>query len=685
MKQYFSFSLFKDAMKQLRVHGFVFLIVVCFPVFFGGMFLGENQSNIPISYLAILSYSVIAPIMTFYLFGFLNKRNSSDFYHGIPKSRTCIYITYISAIMTWITIILTTSTVLSFIMCQLQKRTKNFHKINVYRDLDWTMQYEIAYKETFIFLIGLLVSSLLVITAIIIGMSLSGTLFTGFTITGMILFLPSILLLFITAHISRFAPYISTEHFFFLFDSEPDNLVAASFATFFDIGNWNITDLFLNKTKIIYTLVIAILYGIIGDVLFNKRHSECAGFSSIYPKVQTSIRCLCGITFSLIPLSLIFNERTKYYSTNLTEIIMLYLIAIIIYFMFELISTKHVKNLVKSIPGVLLIAISNILLYGIIIVVCIIGAKFQPDADEIEYVMIRFDLEQLNNIYANEYLYKLASEYKIEDEVIKTFISDSLKDTVEHYSSPDDTDSYDSYYTGYCFGICVDGKVTYRNLHLNLTNKGRLTNYLKNKTTIFEQFFDIPKPSKSDLQLSNVHKSVCSADELMDIYNCFMEELDTLPKARKENNLLRPPYLYNMDMPVKYNDWINFHLKQTIRYKKDIYTYEFSITPLTPKSYNMALEHLNAYFNKYIAQPDLLKDRDCYMLHIYDTKEDAYHCISYEESNFNRFFEAAKSCSDIPTVDKDLYFIEDMTNNDFIGVLASSNELDVFIDHINED
>jgi hypothetical protein len=92
-----------------------------------------------------------------------------------------------------------------------------------------------------------------------------------------------------------------------------------------------------------------------------------------------------------------------------------------------------------------------------------------------------------------------------------------------------------------------------------------------------------------------------------------------------------------------------------------------------------------AYFNKYIAQPDLLKDRDCYMLHIYDTKEDAYHCISYEESNFNRFFEAAKSCSDIPTVDKDLYFIEDMTNNDFIGVLVSSNELDVFIDHINED
>lgn len=682
MKEYFSFSLFKDAMKQLRVHGFVFLIVVCFPVFFGGMFIDTNNANIPVSYLAVICYPIIAPIMTFYLFGFLNKRNSSDFYHAIPKSRTCVYITYISAIMTWITTILTVSTALAFICCQIYKHTTTIQEISdSYKMIEYAIEFEIAYKEMFLLLLSLLICSLLVISAITIGMSLSGTTFTAFTITGMILFLPSLLLVFINALIEEIAPFVSTEHFFFLIDSEIDNMVAGSVASIFGIfGYWNFEDIFLNGSKMIYTFLITVVYLVVGGLLFHKRKSECAGFSSVYQKVQTTIRCLCCITFSLIPLSLLFEKMTSDYYTNYTDIVMLYLIAIIIYFMFELISTKRVKNLIKAIPGLLIVVASNIVLCLIIFGTASVASKFQPDAEEIDYVVINFESYDREYFYQNEYLTTLASKCKIEDLEIRNLVSDSLKNTIT-YNFASDSDKWNfNYYNSCSVGICINGKMTYRDLLQTESNYIRLTNLVKSNTNIFQTYFDIPKPSKKDLNILNLDKSVLSDDKRMEIYDCFMKEVNTLPKTTKEMILLGQFYEPAIKvLPEAQQNMERFYLKQTFEYKKEEYYYRYAITPLTPKSYNMILQALSEHFTEFIEKPYALSNEDCYLLNILSPVRNTRRDISCSELYFDEFFDIAKRTSGIPTVEDEFYFVRNERSSDYIGVLKATDELDAFI------
>lgn len=692
MKQYFSFSLFKDAMKQLRVHGFVFLIIVSFPVLFGGMFLDTNNFDIPISYLSVLSFPVIAPIMTFYLFGFLNKRNSSDFYHGIPKSRTCVYITYVSAIMSWITIILLGSTILGGILCLLTRRMVTIQELDIYHSASQVIKYEIAYKETFVLLFSLLLCSLLVIAVITIGMSLSGTSFTGITIAGMILFLPSVLKLFIDMLIEHVAPYVNTEHFFFLFTPVPNNLVASVIASIFGVGGyWEFYDIFTDGYKIIYTFILTILYLTAGGYLFNKRKSECAGFSTIYPIVQTTIRCLCSITFSLIPLSMLFDKllRPRSY-VDVSGIIMLYLISIIIYFMFELISTKRAKNLLKAIPGLLIVAASNIALCAIILTVASFASKFQPEPDEIEYVKIDFELDNLDHMYQNEYLDKLASEYKIEDKEIRELISKRLKTTIEDtqkYEGPYDYSYSSSYQQSFSFAICVDGTITYRNIKLSSSDKARFLQLLRYNTELFPTFFALPQATEADLSMGNIHSSALSAKERMEIYQTLMEEINALPDSKIKEAVLLGNYHYSSRiydyLAEEHQNMEFFSLEQSIRYKRKNYTCDFPITPLTPKTYSLVLKYLTEHFTTYIQTPHAFSDEHIYEMSIRSSIFEREQYLSSGELYFDEFFEIAKNCSGVPTINDEFYLIKDYTNlNQYIGALNSSKELDAFIEKL---
>lgn len=52
--------------------------------------------------LLVLTFTVFAPVMMLYLFSFLNKRNSSDFYHSLPNTRLSLFFSFFAAVMTWV-------------------------------------------------------------------------------------------------------------------------------------------------------------------------------------------------------------------------------------------------------------------------------------------------------------------------------------------------------------------------------------------------------------------------------------------------------------------------------------------------------------------------------------------------------------------------------------------------------
>ena len=46
-----------------------------------------------------LLFILFAPLLVFLMFSYLNERSKSDFYHSIPQTRVCVYLSFIAAVL----------------------------------------------------------------------------------------------------------------------------------------------------------------------------------------------------------------------------------------------------------------------------------------------------------------------------------------------------------------------------------------------------------------------------------------------------------------------------------------------------------------------------------------------------------------------------------------------------------
>ena len=129
-KTWFCPHLYADGLKQLRLMGVLFtvattLVAIISPIMTYLDFLSYyNPENTytpdevtcySMNPLLVLLFCAFAPLMTLYLFSFLNKRETSDFYHAIPATRQCLFFSFLAAIATWSFLILGISTVASVV------------------------------------------------------------------------------------------------------------------------------------------------------------------------------------------------------------------------------------------------------------------------------------------------------------------------------------------------------------------------------------------------------------------------------------------------------------------------------------------------------------------------------------------------------------------------------------------
>ena len=115
-KKFFNSHLFKEGFKQLKLFGIISLIIYMLSVIL--IFINEVDGRRIVDIydcnpLVLLSFTVLAPLFTLFLFSFITSRNSSDFYHSIPYTRTCIFVSFFASIAAWIALIHFSSTVVS--------------------------------------------------------------------------------------------------------------------------------------------------------------------------------------------------------------------------------------------------------------------------------------------------------------------------------------------------------------------------------------------------------------------------------------------------------------------------------------------------------------------------------------------------------------------------------------------
>jgi len=599
-------KLYIDVLKQLRLIGFVCLgilaiIVVLMPI---GEAIDLEQSihksypivttTIQASRMMYLIFIVFTPILTIYIFSFLTKRNACDYFHSFPQKRGCLYNTYFAALATWIFIITAGTALFTGITYAILSKYFVFSYVNLIR-------YSIS-----IFLCALLVAA-----TIAIACSITGTIFTNIVVTGLILFLPRLITTIAISIVTSNLRMLVPTKILPLLDYNY-NLIFNSLSGFFGSSDSNIYQF----SSVIYTAVLSIIYIAVGRYLFVKRKSETAGNPAANKILQCIIRLGIAIPICMISVDNIFNiviGEKAVNNSDIFSIIVFYIIAVIVMLLYELISTKRIKNVVSSIPSVGLLFLINVLIILLINGIYESQLNFNPSASDVKYIVV----SDTNTDSELDYFEYGMSGKKIANQELINLLVENLSKNIEYektsypgnYYRNNSTSALTSYATksmqeiqkyvtvGFKTGLTVK----YRKLYLDADAYKKYRELLLSSEDIKDFYLNLPEYNKNLMSISNT----LTVKENEEIYNTLKDELKSMDYnlwyslISENHNIINLYWTYNV------ND-------------KNVFT----VLPLTSYTPKALLKYIN-YTNKTVEASKLLDD----IKNIIDGKAGSYNII----------------------------------------------------------
>lgn len=541
--KFFSPALMLEGIKQTRVVGICFAVISVlascgYPLLRLISYASMDYDTLkaqPYFTIDIATFSMpiflmqyIMPIvMIFLLFNFMNIRKASDFYHSIPLSKTCVYLTYTVTALIWSIVTVVVSTLLSFTIYALSLKTV----INI--EFVWPT------------IISSIILAMLIASIALLAKGLSGTIFTNIIITLIIMFLPRVIILLYTTAINT-SVKITDVSFMSLTDIY-NNII---FAPFIYNNSFLIekTTPILNASTQWYSLILAIIYFVIGFFIHKFRKSESAGKSAAYKGVQPVVRILIGsIPLLLISFNLACGLKvyTEFWLIGI-------LVSLLAYFLYELITTKSAKKLLISIPFYLIAILAN----AIFIIACVSERNFIlndiPEPSEISSVSISYNNDYLNVVYINDNYYKYKTEnIKYDDKGLIDHLQSSLVETVEKVKEDDFSKFYSENYIYYdVIFHCSSGRDIKRRVYVNINKLGgsenlSLDSYIHKNKEYENAIYSLP--TDKELKSINIDTSNIdfSKDELNELWKIYKEEFNSASNEDKNMLSYRDNDIYN--------------------------------------------------------------------------------------------------------------------------------------------
>lgn len=387
MKKIWNFRLYLEGIKKVRVLGIAFSIIVVVlnamvPITHflikvadqvarshGDSALGwwsapdviaNEFTTVPMALLMVFT-----PFFFYTMFAYLNSRSESDFYHAIPYKRSTVFVAFTAAIYTWIFGILIASSLLTGLLWA----------INPFAT--------ISFSAPFFTIAEYMVVTLLIGAYAAIAVSLTGTRVSEFFIT-------LILLFFIRIAFSLFV--VSLDTAIPVLDLERSMLLLLSPRYYFPLAIfWNmiVPGTLANPAVWIYTVAIAAVGLVIACVLYVKRKSETATKSAPNRVFQHIFRCLFTLPWVAGIATVIVCEP------SLTLLFVLCTITVVVYFLYELITTKSGKSMLKSAPFLGVLVAFVLLFLGCVYGVRAVVLSQDYSENDIEAVGIADDTPSL--------------------------------------------------------------------------------------------------------------------------------------------------------------------------------------------------------------------------------------------------------------------------------------------------
>lgn len=429
MKQtIFDLKLYREGMRQTRSLGILFTVVMSLLCLYNAIWQGfQGINNVPyfidqdaahLMAILFLAFTLAAPFLSLKLFGFVNFRQTSDFYHALPQQRLTLYFSFLAVIVSWLFLIVFTTTLLTGLSTLL-----------------FPSVYQINWGEFLIFAAAMWVTSLYVAAATVCAMSLSGNYFSNTMIALLLIFGPR-LVLFLLGNIATLDISVISMSFIRFPLAPQANLATMPLWRVLG-GAEHVWIAYFQAENILFTLGLAIFFTALGAFCFKIRKSETAGRAALFPRLGTAVRLALSFFPCIYGISQLFKQlsgQNVYF--NLPGTVISFLLGIVVYFGYEFLASRKVSALKKALPGLALLPVICGLALGGMLLTRSSIVNFRPAADEIRYVRIleenayRDDLSS-RYLSQNSYFNNRVAQIKLDDPFVRELMARSLADTLD--------------------------------------------------------------------------------------------------------------------------------------------------------------------------------------------------------------------------------------------------------------
>lgn len=457
----------------------------------------------------------VSPLMTLIVFSVFNKRASSDFYHSLPYTRPCMFISTLAAVFTW--------TVGISLVCAVIGLA-SYHL--------FPSAFTVIYDGALDLIFSYVALMLLTTGATALAMSTTGTSLSNICVTLLILFLPRFIITIITKWISGEANFLALNQVTDSFFSYNINLLAGSAVNLFFYGEGiSFTD---NIASDVYTSLLGIVYLAVSLVVFTHRKSETATQPAPTRAVQHIIRITLSLVVGLIA-TILFLEGT------LAGGIIVLLLTAVVYFAYEIITTRRWKNCLKALPffGVVIglcIACGAIMIWGPYAASLYTPAK--GDIDSVRFV-------SAYSYYNDDWFGRDAQDLEITDEAIIEEVAKTLDHNMKFYRENGyvgefiyDKNSDDKYYgevqsncVSQTFAIKQGIFTKYRTIYFKLEDYQKIISSLSKNEEYMAACKTLPKPAKNSLDFDIYDRDV-EYTYYEKVFECLQKEINDLPFDR---------------------------------------------------------------------------------------------------------------------------------------------------------
>ena len=571
--KYFDSYLFREGMRQLRL-----------PCLMALIFLGMESVLLPVGRaISMRTYAfealekmpldltsmnpgaygviVLAPFLVIAIFSFLTQRNSSDFYHSLPQTRVCLYNSYIAAVLAWCLALQLGSTILCGLICG-------------FFPAYFEISYSLILKESLVAAATLILST----GGAALAVTLTGTLLTNILATGIILFGPRLVMLIVKMVVGGSLTVVSGDNYLEFLGNNWNVLTGVIYGIFISMP----TGLLFSLTAGLYTLTVGLLYLALGLVCFHKRSSEKAGQAAVTPGLQLLFRLVPAFLFCLIPDIMVYNwliSGTDNVSMmSIYQVFILFLLSIIIYFLYELISTRKWKNLLKVAPGVIILMLVNVLtIFGMF------GMQrqvlsFVPEVEDLTSISIEGENSSVgfwngtSYVRYPGYLSNRTAQIQLTDPVLMELAVNRLRDSVNN-----DLNNYVDYDGTTAYKVirfnCRNNRSYIRQIRVTTSDIDTIADILMNNEEYQNVYMNLPDAEDPALKVHDTDVD-WNSEYSMELYRALQEDVAEMGFTEW--------YRYC----TAYVDYQDYFSSMEITYKINDITYgsSFPITEKTPRA-----------------------------------------------------------------------------------------------------